>query len=469
MTKLIHSTQSSALKEELTDLAITIEERIYAQFPSLKDDRVFQQQLEVIIPDKGLKRSLDNPYDKLIHELKDEEKILLNLALGVHLAPSIFNIFLAVEGKFDSLITSFGGYRVPLYGKFIPTYQTVFYILTGTDVEQRLQFHYLLEPNHLFYERGILQYPSKEVSIDSHIALTPEYLQLLSNGKAYQPQYSTSFPAQQITTGLEWDNLVLSEKVLAQIKEIEYWILHQNTIMEEWQLGKQLKKGYKAIFYGPSGTGKTLTTTLLGKSTGLPVYRTDMSAVVSKYIGETEKNLENLFKVAENKNWILFFDEAESLFAKRGAVKDASDQYANQTITYLLQRIEDYNGVVILATNKPTSIDDAFKRRFQNIVEFPKPNEAQRLRLWEQAFKGTFTLDEVVDLSFLAKHYDRVTGGILINILRDCAIKVAQRGNEKVVIWEDIIYSLQKQYQKHAYMWTDPVKKGWQPQHKITH
>ncbi|MGD1839512.1 MAG: hypothetical protein ACFB0B_01230, partial [Thermonemataceae bacterium] len=129
--------------------------------------------------------------------------------------------------------------------------------------------------------------------------------------------------------------------------------------------------------------------------------------------------------------------------------------------------IEDYNGVVILATNKPTSIDDAFKRRFQNIVEFPKPNEAQRLRLWEQAFKNTFTLDEVVDLSLLAKHYDRVTGGILINILRDCAIKVAQRGNEKVVIWEDIIYSLQKQYQKHMYMWTDPEKKGWQPNTRL--
>ncbi|MGD1842652.1 MAG: ATP-binding protein, partial [Thermonemataceae bacterium] len=375
MKKDLSYGQGHTLQEALGHLYDRIQARIFTSFPHLRTD----QNLEALLKrfeskSDELKEITTNPYLTITETLSSEEKVLLNLALSTYLAPHIVGIFPLVESVMNLAISSFGGIRSKQEGKFTPTYQTALYILAGTDVAQRLRLNYLLEPQHLFYKRGILAYPSQEVASDSPLMLTPEYLQLLSNGKAYQPQHSTSFPAQQITTGLEWDNLLLSEKVLAQIKEIEYWILHQSTIMEEWQLGKQLKKGYKAIFYGPSGTGKTLTTTLLGKSTGLPVYRTDMSAVVSKYIGETEKNLENLFKVAENKNWILFFDEAESLFAKRGAVKDASDQYANQTITYLLQRIEDYNGVVILATNKPTSIDDAFKRRFQNIVEFPKPN-----------------------------------------------------------------------------------------------
>ena len=128
---------------------------------------------------------------------------------------------------------------------------------------------------------------------------------------------------------------------------------------------KRVKPGYRALFHGPPGTGKTLTATLLGKHTGRPVFRIDLSRVVSKYIGETEKNLSRLFDKAEHKDWILFFDEADALFGKRTEIRDAHDKYANQEVAYLLQRIESYAGLVILATNQRGNIDEAFLRRFQ--------------------------------------------------------------------------------------------------------
>ena len=134
---------------------------------------------------------------------------------------------------------------------------------------------------------------------------------------------------------------------------------------------KVLKPGFKALFHGLPGTGKTLTAMLIGKKTGLDIYRVDLSQMVSKYIGETEKNLAKVFDKAEHKNWILFFDEGDALFGKRTNTKDAHDRYANQQVSYLLQRIEEYDGLVILATNLKNNIDDAFLRRFQSIIHFP--------------------------------------------------------------------------------------------------
>src|SRR6185436_18277436 len=134
-------------------------------------------------------------------------------------------------------------------------------------------------------------------------------------------------------------DLVLHPNTFKHIREIENWLLYNDTLWQ-WGIGKKLKPGYRALFHGPPGTGKTLTATLLGKYTGRPVFRIDLSRVVSKYIGETEKNLASLFDKAEHKDWILFFDEADALFGKRTEIRDAHDKYANQEVSYLLQRIE---------------------------------------------------------------------------------------------------------------------------------
>ena len=230
-----------------------------------------------------------------------------------------------------------------------------------------------------------------------------DFLSYLTTGAPFKPVFGSEFPAQRISTRMDWEDLVLEKESNDRIQEILNWIHYQKLILDDWGLGKVLKRGYRSLFYGPPGTGKTLTASLLGKTAGLDVYRVDISKVVSKYIGETEKNLGNIFDYAENKSWILFFDEADALFGKRTATSDSKDRYANQEVAYLLQRIEDFPGVVLLSTNLRSNIDPAFMRRFQSLVHFPVPSAPQRLRLWRQAFDrvdddGTLQPNTIVDL-----------------------------------------------------------------------
>ena len=186
---------------------------------------------------------------------------------------------------------------------------------------------------------------------------------------------------------------------------------------------KRIKPGYRALFYGPPGTGKTLTATLLGKHTGKDVFRIDLSRVVSKYIGETEKNLSRLFDKAENKDWILFFDEADALFGKRTDIRDAHDKYANQEVAYLLQRIESYDGLVILASNQRANIDDAFVRRLQAIIHFPMPRPEERYEIWRKTFPPQISIADDVDWRHIAARHE-LTGAGILNVTHFCAIDV---------------------------------------------
>ena len=180
----------------------------------------------------------------------------------------------------------------------------------------------------------------------------------------------SAFPARRITTELEWSDLALSGEVMAQLEKIAVWL-------EDWRQKRRTGPGFAGLFSGPSGTGKTLASALLGKRAGLDVFRVDLSRVISKDIGETEKNLGRIFDEAERNHSILFFDEADALFGKRTQVSDAHDRFANQEGNYFLQRIEQYPGVVILAANTNQSIDEAFARRFQFVVHFPAPAKAK--------------------------------------------------------------------------------------------
>jgi len=200
------------------------------------------------------------------------------------------------------------------------------------------------------------------------------------------------------------------------------------------------------LFYGPPGTGKTMAASLLGKTTNQPVFRVDLSLVVSKYIGETEKNLGKLFDEAEHKDWILFFDEADALFGKRTSTRGANDRYANQEVAYLLQRIENFSGLVILATNIQTNIDEAFSRRFQSMVHFPKPGKKQRKLLWQRLFANDFELKREIDLDHIAEKYE-LSGGEMINVLRYCALEAAKR-SEKIIVLNDLIIGIRREYNK---------------------
>ena len=208
----------------------------------------------------------------------------------------------------------------------------------------------------------------------------------------------------------------------------------------------RLTPGYTALFYGPPGTGKTFSACLLGQFCQRDVYKIDLSLMVSKYIGETEKNLSRIFDTAENREWILFFDEADALFGKRTEVDDSRDRYANQEVSYLLQRIEEFHGVVILASNLKTNIDDAFIRRFQTIIPFPMPAAAERLRIWKQAFSERLRFANCVDLTAIADKYE-VSGGTIMNLVRYCSLKAISQKTRQITL-SDIEQGLKREFAK---------------------
>ena len=255
----------------------------------------------------------------------------------------------------------------------LPTGETAQFVIAGDNLTKRIEVQQMLGSDHWFAKKHILWLEAVnhgEPLMSGKLVMDPEIIELLTTGIVSKPRFSIDFPAEYVETEMDWDDLVLHPKTLIQIREIEHWITHHQTLLEDWGMKKRVKPGYRALFYGPPGTGKTLTATLLGKYTGKDVFRIDLSRVVSKYIGETEKNLSRLFDKAENKNWILFFDEADALFGKRTDIRDAHDKYANQEVAYLLQRIEAYNGLVILSHQPARQYRRCFYKAFPGYYSF---------------------------------------------------------------------------------------------------
>jgi AAA+ superfamily predicted ATPase len=253
--------------------------------------------------------------------------------------------------------------------------------------------------------------------------------------------------AQRIEPRAEWDDLVLPAMPLAQLREMTAEVRHRARVYGDWAFGERLSrgKGLAALFSGPSGTGKTLAAEVIAHDLELDLYRIDLSSVVSKYIGDTEKNLARLFAEAERGSAVLLFDEADALFGKRSEVKDAHDRYANIEISYLLQRIETYEGVVVLATNLRGNMDDAFLRRLQFVVEFPFPDMAGRREIWRHLFPARAPLAADVDLEFLATRLP-LAGGNIKNIVRHAAFLAAANGG--VIGMPHLMRAAKREYDK---------------------
>jgi ATP-dependent 26S proteasome regulatory subunit len=225
-----------------------------------------------------------------------------------------------------------------------------------------------------------------------------------------------------------WNDIVLPENVLAQLREICQCLSYRYRVLGEWGFGRRLSlgKGVNALFAGPSGTGKTMGTEIIANELGMDLYKIDLSGVISKYIGETEKNLDRIFAAAEETSAILFFDEADALFGKRSEVRDSHDRYANIEISYLLQKMEEYEGLAILATNLRQNMDDAFLRRLQFVVEFPFPDEYHRKRIWQVLFPAEAPREQI-EFDFLASQF-RFAGGNIKNIVLGAAYLAAADG-----------------------------------------
>jgi len=423
---------AAALQEYLSWLQTEMRKRLTQYFGA-------ETGTTPMIPDESIQPGNswpDAPLAKFIHdnELGQDAQLLLVMALAPHINAVFFEELihehLVDKGDFPLI----GCVKGTQFRGLLPTGDTLLFLLAGTDLSARISKMQLLSETHIFAKRQVLwvEKPEEgEPAMSGKLVMSQEYIDLFLTGSYAKPRFGNDFPAESITTPLDWPDLVLNAQTMEQLHELKKWLRLKDKLRAT---NKRLKPGYRALFYGPPGTGKTLSACLLGKrdpaedpdntQEDFDVFRIDLSLVVSKFIGETEKNLSHLFDKAEHKNWILFFDEADALFGKRTNIRDAHDKYANQEIAYLLQRIENYNGLVILASNFKNNIDPAFSRRFQSIIQFPMPNQAERLQLWKMILPDTMMEKEGILEKVSATH--EISGASIINVAQYCFLKNMQ-------------------------------------------
>jgi SpoVK/Ycf46/Vps4 family AAA+-type ATPase len=253
--------------------------------------------------------------------------------------------------------------------------------------------------------------------------------------------------ARRIEPRYGWDDIILPADGLAQLRELCARARHQLTVLDRWGFGRKhaRRAGLTALFVGQPGTGKTMAAEIVAGALGLELFRIDLSAVVSKYIGETEKNLERIFRAADRGDAVLLFDEADALFGKRSDTRDAHDRYANVEIAYLLQRLETYDGVAVLTTNLRNNLDEAFVRRLDFALEFPLPEEPERLKIWRLSLPAEAPLADDVDLPFLARKF-RLAGGHIRNIALTAAFLAAEDGG--AIGMKHLVRATKREYQK---------------------
>jgi ATP-dependent 26S proteasome regulatory subunit len=279
-------------------------------------------------------------------------------------------------------------------------------------------------------------------------------IQDLSSSSRTESQPRLTALARKVEPRYGWQDLVLPESHMSQLHEIASQAKHRHRVMRDWGFGKKmaLGRGLNALFAGSSGTGKTMAAEVIGYELGLDIYKIDLSAVVSKYIGETEKNLNRLFNEAEHSNAILFFDEADALFGKRSEVKDAHDRYANIEVGFLLQKMEEYEGITILSSNLRRNIDEAFVRRIQFIIDFPFPDATHREMIWRKTFPEKAPLDADVDFTFLATKF-KLTGGHIRNIgLRSSYYAAEANG---AITMAHVVRATKRELQKMGKLYTE--------------
>lgn len=383
------------------------------------------------------------------HQLNIEEYIILLLALSPHIQPNFIDTivqgYLPNGGDFAEM----GGIKGSHHRGMLPTGETALFILAGIEVYKRMQVSQYFSPDHFFTKENILVLEpvlDGEPRMSGKIILQQEYVDLFTVGTITKPTFGPDFPARNITTKMDWSDLILNPRTEQQIQDIKIWLDHNERFMKEWEMGKRIKPGYRALFYGAPGTGKTLTGTLLGKQFKKEVYCIDLSQVVSKYIGETEKNLEKVFAKAEHRDWILFFDEADALFGKRSNVQNAHDKYANQEVSYLLQRVEDFPGLIILASNYKSNMDAAFIRRFNSIIHFPIPNANERYKIWQTSLPAKASLAEDIDLTAISSKYE-LSGSSIINVIHYASLQAINK-NSQIIFKTDLIEGIRREYEK---------------------
>lgn len=451
----VTKSNAQVIANELTWFESLLNQRIKSYF-----DHNEKFDVSSILPPKLTDK--EGAYAEFVktNKLSATSRIILIIALLPHIKPELLDSFFIQNSNISRSFTEFGGYTIAPHKGILPTVQTALFVLSANDLSARLQYIQCFEPDSTLIALGVI-----ELDIEGGVPFSATKLTVNTNwiarlllSKQSKPAYSSKFPAQLLSSKLDWSDLVLSQSTTQKLLHIFTWLDNAQTIMEEWSLKRHINSGYRSLFYGPPGTGKSLSACLLGKKANMDVYRVDMSTVVSKYIGETEKNLATIFDQAEKNSWILFFDEADALFAKRSFAASSNDRFANQTVAFLLQRIETFEGLVILASNSKSAIDNAFERRFQSIVHFPMPNAKERHAIWRNILNNTPSANDDIDLRYLAETFE-MSGSTITNVVRFAAVHALQQQRNSFK-QQDLELGIAQELKKESNFNTDTILEG---------
>lgn len=408
-----------------------------------------QSVFDESLPQPPAPKNPDSIYASFLsyYRLTEQERLIALLALAPSVHPFLIERTLQEIGISANELPELGGQRGGLHGGLLPTGQTAAFLIAGSSIEARFNVLLLLSPQNKLLSHGLIELgdvSGAEPAWSGTLSVNPQLLTQLTLGTHFYPQFSASFPAKRIETPFHPDELVVHP---ATTKGLEELLTHAKFEDELSALGlNRSSPGCKCLFYGPPGTGKTMAAAVVARQLNLPLYRVDLSLVISKYIGETEKNIAAVFNQARSQKWILFFDEADALFGKRNTNQSSHDWFANQIVSYLLMMTDDYPGLTILATNFRQNIDPAFFRRFHTVVPFPMPREEERLKLWSRSLSSQLPLDDQVDIGRLAQQF-QLSGANITNATRHATLRALNR-TDRTIRHEDIFEGIQNELNK---------------------
>ena len=390
-------------------------------------------------------------YEKLVSDyaLTESDRVVLNLALAELFDPSVLAPF-ALLFKMPEKKMRFGGLIKDHTAGFYPTVRTAIFLLADQDPEMRHYYYCHYNSRHpLFTSNLLLTSDVKECQgfLDRELLFNEQFLPTILQGNLPSLDGDSGFPARRGKRTHTMKDVILDETTITELEKLRRFARNMKKL---WQLpdSSRYRQNFIAIFSGDPGTGKSHTAEAIGNELNLPVYKVNFAQLVSKYIGETEKNLERVFDRFSGQPSILFFDEAEAIFSKRTEVKDSHDKHSNNEQSFLLQKIEEYNGIVILATNVQQLsqyFDKAFQRRIRQIVTFNFPEYAERVRLWENALAAPFRFEDGL-VERLAKNY-QFSGGGIYNIVSEAVIEALDRSTE-TISFETVEQAMKDEFKK---------------------
>ncbi len=392
----------------------------------------------------------DSAYGKFISEydLNEADRVILMLAFSALFKPVVLLPFILSVNEPDKSI-KFGGLYKKESVSFTPTLRTALYLLSGDDDELFSYYLSIYNRKHKLFANSVLKTNSEQdVNFaDAELYFNEQFLPCILNGKPPILDGDAGFPARRSKRTHTLNDVILSEAAFKSLDKLKRFARNMQTL---WNLPDRTKyrDNFLCIFSGDPGTGKSYTAEALGNELNLPVYKINFAQLVSKYIGETEKNLEKIFDRFTGHPGILFFDEAESIFSKRTEVKDSHDKHANNEQSYLLQKLEEFSGIIILATNVQNLaqyFDKAFQRRIRQIVTFEFPDHAERIKLWKTGLGASFIFEEGL-VEKLAKNY-QLTGGGIYNVISEGIMEALDK-NTDTITFEILEPAMQEEFKK---------------------